>query len=167
MLATLIGSKKFNKGISVVEILIVIGIISISLIILSGIAILSLKSSILIKQTSQANFLAQEVIEAAKSFRDGTDWETDGLGILTAGADYYPQKSGSPPEWQLLMGTETINGFTRKIVFERVSRNPITENIEDTYDPVRDDPDTRKAVVTVFWENREVEIATYFTNWRR
>ncbi|MBZ9569856.1 hypothetical protein KJA16_03010 [Patescibacteria group bacterium] len=161
-------TQKFIKGISIIEILIVIAIIAIALTSLLGVVAFSLKASISIKETTKANTLAQETIEAVRNFRDGTTWDTDGLGTLTTDIAYYPKKSDdTPPKWTLIQATETINGFTRKIVFEKVSRDPTTDDIEDTYNSDHDDPNTREAIATVFWKDKKVEIVTYFTNWRQ
>jgi len=166
MLPILIYNKE--KGIALVEILIVIGIIAITISSLLGVAVFSLKLSASIKETTTADALAQEIVEAVRNFRDGTDWDSDGLGVLNAGNAYYPEKSGGiPPAWILVGGEETINGFVRKVVFEKVSRDPGTNNIEDVYNSGNDDSDTRKVVATVSWESKKVEIITYFTNWRQ
>jgi len=162
------NSYKNKKGIAVVEILIVIGIIAITISSLLGVVVFSLKLSASIKETTTADALARGIIEAVRNFRDGTDWDSGGLGVLNTGSAYYPEKSGDmPPAWMLVGGEETVNGFVRKVVFERVSRDSGTGNIEDIYDPVRDDPDTRKVIATVSWESKKVEIITYFTNWRQ
>lgn len=156
-----------KKGISIIELLIVIAIIAIALTSLLGIASFSLRVSTLIKETTQANTLAQETIEAVRNFRDGTIWDTDGLVTLTTGVAYYSKKSAdTPPKWTLIQGEETINGFTRKIVFEKVSRDPTTGDIEDIYNSDNDDSNTRKAIVTVSWKDKKIEIVTYFTNWK-
>lgn len=166
MLPILIQNNK--KGIAVVEILIVIGIVAVTISSLLGVVVFSLKLSASIKETTTADSLAQELVEAVRNFRDGTDWDIDGLGVLNTGDAYYPGKSGdTPPAWMLILGEETINGFVRKVVFERVSRDLGTNNIEDVYDAGRDDPDTRKVIATVSWESKKVEIITYFTNWRQ
>lgn len=157
-----------------VEILIVVGIIAVVMSSLLGVVVFSLKLSTSVKETTMANALAQEVMEAVRNFRDGTDWDNDdpgnqydGLGVVSTGVAYHPEKSiDTPPKWMLISGEETIDGFVRKVVFERVSRDPGTNNIEDVYDPSRDDPDARKVIATVSWESRKVEIITYFTNWR-
>lgn len=156
-----------TKGISIIEILIVIAVITIALTSLLGVVTFSLKVSTSIKETTKANTLAQETIEAVRNFRDGTTWDTDGLGTLTTSVAYYPKKSDDiPPKWTLIQGIETINGFTRKIVFEKVSRDPTTDDIEDTYNSDHDDPNTREAIATVFWKDKKVEIVTYFTDWK-
>jgi len=164
----LIQWKDNKKGISIIELLIVIAIIAIALTSLLGIASFSLRVSTLIKETTQANTLAQETIEAVRNFRDGTDWNTNGLGTLTPDVAYYPQKTADiPPKWSLILGEETINGFTRKVIFQEVSRDSVTGDIEDIYNSNNDDPNTRKSMATVAWEEKEIEIVTYLTNWKQ
>ena len=155
-----------KKGISIIEILVVIAIIITALSSLLGLASFSLGVSTLIKQTNQANNLSQEVMEAVRNFRDGTSWDIDGLGKLATSTDYYPQATGSPSKWQLVQGTENIDGFTRKVVFEDVMRDSNSNIVEaGTYDP-----NTKKVIVTVSWKERgrdhKLEIFTYLTNWK-
>jgi len=166
MSAILIGNK---KGILTVEILVVIAIIAIVLTSLFSLATFSLKVSALVKQSSSANTLAQEAIEAVRSFRDSNSW-ANGLGILTVGSSnpHYPQldTSVSPAKWLISDGTETTGIYARKIIIDKVSRDPSSKNIEDTYNSLHDDPDTRKITATVSWNGKKVEIATFLTNWR-
>lgn len=154
-----------TKGISVIEILVAIAVLLVAFVGILGLLSFSLQVSTLIKETTQANFLAQDTIEAVRNFRDGTVWEdTDGLGDLNVDTSYYPEKtSDTPPEWAMTQGEETINGFTRKIVFESVERDAISDDIVESgvYDP-----NTKKAVITIAWKNKKVEIVTYFTNWK-
>lgn len=153
----MIKKSEIKKGISIIEILIVVAIITIALTGLLGITTLSLKISTLTKETTRANNLAQEAIEATRNIRD-SDWDkiTNGNHGLTNTGGYWD-----------FQGTEDIsNGFTRTILIESVSRNPVNTNIEPTYNPANDDPNTRKATVTVSWKDKEVKIVTYFTNWK-
>lgn len=157
-------NRKFTKGISIVEILIAIAVIVIGLAGLLGVATFSLKISTLIKETTRANNLAQEAMEAVRNFREGTDWNTNGLGTLTAGLAYYPQKSTDiPAKWQMISGEETIDGFTRKVIFNNVQRDG-NDNIVESGGT--NDPDTKKLTVTVSWKEEKIEIVTYLTNWR-
>jgi len=155
---------------SVIEILIVIFIIVVALIALSGLTTFSLKVSSSIKESALADNLARETIEAVRNFRDGTAWAADGLGTLSVDSSHphYPRldTSTSPAKWTLPEGTETTSGFTRKVVFEKVSRNPANKNIEAVYNPANDDPNTRKAVITVSWKSKNFEVIVYFTNWK-
>ena len=157
-----------KKGISIIEILVVIAIIITALRSLLGLASFSLGVSTLIKQTNQANNLSQEVMEAVRNFRDGTSWDIDGLGKLATSTDYYPQATGSPSKWQLVQGTENIDGFTRKVVFEDVMRDSNSNIVESGG---TNDPNTKKVTVTVSWEERgrdhKLEIFTYLTNWKQ
>ena len=168
----IIKKLKNEKGLSIVEILIIAAIIAIALTSLLGIATFSLKIATLEREVTQANILAQETMEAVRNFRDETDWNNDdpqdqydGLGIIATGVAFHPEKSSdTPPKWMLIQGEETI-GFTRKVVFEDVSRDG-NDDIEQTYNPNNDDPDSKKTIVTVSWKDKEVEIITYFTNWK-
>lgn len=157
-----------KKGISIIEILVVIAILGVVLTSLLGLVSFSLKGSSLIKQNHQANNFAQEIIEVVRNFRDQTVWDTTGLGTLTVDTAYYPEKTADvPPEWSLVSGEETIGIFNRKVVFERVYR----DTNDDIADSGTEDPDTKKATVTVSWQERgkthNVKIITYFTNWKQ
>ena len=171
MLAILLGNKLNKlKGFSIIEIIIVIAVISVGLINLLGVGAFSLKISSVIKQTSIADSLAKESIEVVRNIRDGTTWDTDGIGILDTGAVFYHPElntSVSPPAWELILGEETINNFIRRIGLDRVSRNPGTGDIETVYNPSNDDPKTRKIISTILWESKKVEIITYITNWKK
>lgn len=165
-----------KRGISIIEILVVIAICAIALASLLSLATFSLENSTLIKDTSLARNIAQETIEAVRNFRDGTNWENDdpenkydGLGIVSAGISYYPEKSSdSPSKWMLIQGEKNVNGFTRKVIFENVMRDG-NDNI--VVSGGANDPNTKKATVTVSWLERgrahQVEIITYLTNWKQ
>ena len=158
---------KNKKGFSVVEILIVVVIITVGLVALLNAVTSSLKNSRLMKENDQAKELAQEVLEAVRSFRDGTTWNTNGLGTLTLNISYHPQKtSDNPPKWNLVSGEETIGIFTREVVFSKISRDPTSKNIESTYNPSNNDSNTRKVTATVSWQGKTVEISTLLTNWK-
>lgn len=163
---------KYKKGFSIIEILVVIVIIGMALVAILSLTTLSLKASISIKKNTQANNLAQETLEIVRNYRDGTNWNLDdpenkydGLGILTTGVAYHPEKSSDiPPRWTLIQGEEDVNGFTRKVVFENTLRDA-TDNIVETGGI--NDPNTKKAIATVSWQEKEIEIITYFTNWAK
>lgn len=165
LLQSLSGSK---KGLSLIEMLVAIAIISSTLISLLGLTSFSLRVISLINQTNQANNIAKEIMEQVRNFRDGTSWSVDGLGTVTPSIDYYLQQSGSPPSWQLTQGTETIGIFTRRAVFENVKRD-IADDI--VVGIGNNDPNTKKVAVLVSWQERgkshQIELVSYFTNWRQ
>ncbi|MDO8265100.1 MAG: hypothetical protein Q7T34_01885 [Candidatus Parcubacteria bacterium] len=156
--------KNNKKGTGVIEILVIVAILSVTLGGLLELITFSLKTSTIVRQISQADVLAQETMEEARSFRDGTVWNTDGLGILTLDVSYYPVKSGSPLKWDLISGTENVGIFQRQIVFSSVSRD---ENKDIVLSGGTIDPDTKKATVIVSRpDGADIELVTYFTNWR-
>ncbi len=160
----MLNQKDKEKGSLLIEILVAIAIISIALISLLGLAIFSLKTEQLAEINNQALNLVQEEIEAVRNFRDNTDWETEWLGVLSTGADYSIQKTGdSPPRWSLVLGEETIDIFERKVVFSDVMRDSNDNIIESGG---TDDPETKKATVTISWQEKSIEIITYFTKWK-
>jgi len=173
MLVNQIGNKKrrTEKAISIIEILVVIAIIGVTLMSILSLMTLALRASLLIKESVRANSLTQEAIEGVRTFRDGVDWDNDdignqydGLGVVGTGIAYHLEKStDDPPQWILIQGEESIDIFTRKIVFEDVYRDNITDDIVTSGGYL--DNDTKKITVTVFWKNKEVEIVTYLTNW--
>lgn len=179
MLQILIGNKKGpacpayrsgrrQAGGLTVEILVVITIIAVALASLLGLVSLSLDASHLSSQRTQAAALAQEEMEALRNFRDGTFWDINGLGKLATSTDYYPKATSSPLKWQLIQGQETINNFTRKIIFFSVQRDA---NGNIVADGGVNDPETKKASVFVSWteKNRphQISISAYFTNWNK
>ena len=125
-----------------------------------------------IKETTRANMMAQESMEAVRNFRDAIPWNNpdplnqyDGLGVVATDASYHVAKSGdTPPKWMLLQGEETIDGFTRAIEFDNVLRNASGNIVQSggTFP----DANTRKVVVRVSWKNQKVELVNYLTNWK-
>jgi type II secretory pathway pseudopilin PulG len=158
------NNQKLTKGMSVIEILVAIFVLLVAFSGIAGLLAFSLQVSNLNKETIYADFLAQETLDATRNFRDGTNWSTNGLGILTVGDPYHPAKTtDNPPKWSMVSGEEIIGNFTRKVVFENVNRDS-NDNIVATGGTL--DPLTKKAKVTVSWKNKKVEITTYFTNWK-
>lgn len=162
---------KKNSGFIFLEIIIASALISIVFIALSCIGAQALNLSYSIKKTAQIDSLLKEEIEALRSFRDGTDWATNGLGAVnvTSSNPYYLSlnKNVNPPKWDLVPGIETIDAFTRNIVFDKVSRNPATKDIETVYNAYNNDPDTIKITVNVAWSNKTYQVVAYLTNWQK
>jgi len=162
--------KNSERGSILLEAFIAITVISLAFGVLLDIGTLSVKTSTSIQQSSQANFLLKENMEAARSFRDGTTWSINGLGTVNTGSAnpyYFILDTGiSPNKWILTSGTETTGIFTRKIIFDKVSRDPSTQNIENTYNSSHDDSNTKKVTVTVDFSGKTLNLITYLTNWK-
>lgn len=169
-MSTILFGNKNNSGSILLEALISIIIIGLVFSVLLDIGVLSLKTSASIEKITEADFLLKESMESARSFRDGTDWSLNGLGLVNTGTSnpYYfnLDTTVNPNKWNLISGTETIGIFTRKIIFDKVSRDPATKNIESVYNASHYDPDTKKVTAIVSWEGKTSQVITYFTNWK-
>lgn len=154
---------KYNskKGVTIIEVLVAITIIVLAFGLLAGLSVFSIRALNLINESSQANNLAIEALEVVRLYRDGTDWETDGLGILITNSPYYPIIENN--SWRLIQGEENIGIFRRKIIFSEVYRD-LNHNISQT-GPIND-PNTRKVTAIISFRGRELKLSTYLTNWR-
>lgn len=164
----------YQKAISIVEILVAVAIISLGLVTILGLANFTIKASTAAKEATLAKNIAEETLEITRNFRDNVKWNNDdpqnqydGLGVIKTNTAYHPEQStDSPPRWMLLEGEDTSAGFGRKIIFENVSRNPTTGDIDQTYNPTNHDPNTKKIIVTIFWKEKSLQITTLLTNWQ-
>lgn len=140
----------FEKGQSLIELLVAIGIF---VIIVSSLVVFILDSYIfgfLAEEITKANSLAEEGIEAAKSIKDDS-WENLTLG------DHGLKISGNHWEFQGApedISTQLEEGATRVITIENI------------------DADRKKVISRVNWnlgEGRpqEIKIVTYLTNWEK
>lgn len=159
----------YNKGFIFLEIVMAVAIFSIVFITLLGITFLSMQISSSVAKNNNADALAKEAIEAVRSFRDATTWGTNGLGTFETGNSnpyhFVLDTSTNPAVFTLAAGSEAVGGFTRYVVFDKVSRDLLTSNIEATYNASHDDPNTRKVTVTVVG-TATYQFVTYLTNWR-
>ena len=113
--------------------------------------------------------MAKEEFEALRSFRDGTNWATNGLGTVNftdANPYYLFLDSSDTPKWVLRAGIETTGIFARYIVFDKVSRDPSTYYIQNVYNSSNDDPKTVKVKVTISWLDKISRVVAYLTNWQ-
>jgi len=151
---------KYKKGVTIIEVLVAITIIGLAFGLLAGLSVFSIRTLRLVNESSQANNLAKEALEIARLYRNGTDWETDGLGTLITNLPYHPViENGS---WQLIQGEETIGIFRRKIIFSKVYRD-INSNIAETGVI---DPNTLKVTAIISFRERKLKLNTYLTNWQ-
>ena len=163
-----------DSGFIFLEIIIATVLIGLVFIMLMGIGFSSLTVTGAIQKATQIDSLIKEELEAVRSFRDGTTWLTDGLGVANTGSTnpYYLEldTTVTPPKWKLVSGTETVGAFTRKVIFDKVSRDTATNNIESTYNIAHDDPDTRQVTVIIASTSNSAstyQVMQYLTNWNK
>ncbi|OGZ66683.1 MAG: hypothetical protein A3C50_02235 [Candidatus Staskawiczbacteria bacterium RIFCSPHIGHO2_02_FULL_43_16] len=163
--------RESGAGFIFLEILIAVTLISVVFVTLLGVGFSALTLATSLQKTAQADSLIKEELEAVRSFREGTTWQTNGLATKSIGSanPYYATLDPeiNPPAWQLTEGIETVGDFTRKVVFDAVSRDLATNNIEAVYNATRDDPDTRKVTVTVTLGAKTYQVISYLTNWNQ
>ncbi len=166
-------SKILNQknGFIFLEILIAVALIGIVFITLLGIGFSAVNISKSIREQTQADALAKEEFEAVRSLRDSSNWLVNGLGaVLFGNANPYHMildTGTNPAHWVLQTGEETTGIFTRKVVFDQVSRNPATQDIESAYNAAHNDPDTVMATITIIWNDKTSQVTAYFTNWKQ
>lgn len=158
--------KLNNLGFMFLEIVIAIALISIVFITLLGVGVLVLNVSGSIQKQTQADFLVKEEFEALRNFRDGTQWATNGLGIVNTGIDNPYHLINDSGTWTLVSGVEVVGIFTKKIIFDNVSRVSPAGDIEAVYNISRDDADTKKVTVIISWQDKTMQIVSYLTNWK-
>ncbi|MBI2577899.1 MAG: prepilin-type N-terminal cleavage/methylation domain-containing protein [Candidatus Wildermuthbacteria bacterium] len=174
MFQLLNGSKKNQRGVSVIELTVAIAIVAILFVSVLGLGTFSFRVSQAGRQHLEAVALGQEMLESLRNYRDSIPWnnndianEYDGLGVVAAGSAFHLEKSAdTPPKWKLLAGSETVNGFVRQVVIENAYRDA-SDNIVSSGGS--NDPLTKQAIVTITWtgngQAREFEVETYLTNW--
>lgn len=155
---------KNKSGFGLVEILVAITIIGLSLSALAGLGNFALKIQNRLKKNMTASYLAAEAIEATRAIKD-EDWAL--VSGLSTASPFHPDQSGSPAKWILNSGDETINGFTRQIVFADVYR----DGNDDIVDSVATlDSNTKKITATVSWsdqgQSQQILLSTYIVNWK-
>lgn len=131
---------KINKGQSLVEIILVMGLAAILLPALLTGFVISREGKAQQGQRFQALTIAKEAAEAVRSVRN-RDWAT-----FAQDGTYYHLQSGS--SWTLAPGSTTINGFTESIVISDVYRDG-SDNIVQTAGTL--DPSTKKVDITISW----------------
>lgn len=113
-------TKNTNSGFMVVELLIAIFIVVTSILAFSNVAQKSINVSRQSLDTSQASFLLEEGAEVVRLYRD-IRWSN--ISGMTTGVDYYMDFDVARSTWYFTTTPNTVDKFTRRIVFESVNRD--------------------------------------------
>ena len=153
-----------KKGFTLLEILIGAGIITASFLGVLTVLDRLTKTSQQMVNLTQANFLLEEGLEAARIWRD-TGWAN--LGNWPSGTDYYLIWNGSSSNWATSTSNTFLDGkFERKIGLSAVSRDDSSDDI--TMSGGTDDPGTKLITMSVAWWNNGATttktISTYLTD---
>lgn len=148
------------------EMVIVVSLITVAVLALLSFYGFSLQRSVEKQQQYQAYFLAQQAAEGLRSFRANNAWAVSGLGTLTNDIPYHLTLQGSPADWKVLSGAQTLDGFTQTIIFKAVRRD-INNNIVESGGTI--DGDSKQAIITISWSQNnkfyQIQLVSLLTNW--
>ena len=155
---------KNSAGVSLIELLVVAGVIAIALSALAGVGNLASKTSQQLKKNLIATNLATELLEVVRAMKE-ENWAS--ISALSVGSPYHPVKVGSPLKWALASDGENINGFSRQVVLNNVFRD---SNDDIVASGGTLDAGTKKIIAAVLWndsgQNFQVTLTSYLTNWK-
>ena len=136
------NKKSKNTGSLLVEVLLAVFIVTVALVGASVAVSASIETSRLSLRETQATYLLAEGAEAVRMVRDN-NWTT--FAALTLGTTYYPTYSSG---WALSTTPNTVDGFTRTVVFSAAYR----DSNDDLATSGTLDPRSKKVTVTVSWD---------------
>ncbi|RJQ31008.1 type II secretion system protein [Candidatus Parcubacteria bacterium] len=169
-------NSKLNKGMLLLEIIIVIAVLAVVITIGSQTIFVSLRSNKTAGERDSALKLAEETFEAVRTVA-AENWlnlykPPDGSGdpVTSKGSSnhYYPSQSDG--KWILQSGDEIVSvggiTYTRYFSIDNASRDS-NKDIESTYNSSNDDPSTQKISVTVSSSDiADVTATEYVFRWR-
>ena len=139
----------YERGFSLVEILVSAAIISVVLLAISGIASSSVSISHRTVDTYNATLLLEEGAEAVRTYRDNA-WSN--ISALSSGTNYCPTFATSTNSWSFPASStcSKVNSiFTRSLTVSAVNRSSTSSNIISSGGTV--DSGTELITVTVSW----------------
>lgn len=159
-----IRRKTNTMGFGLIEIVVAVSIISATLYALIVTTRVAFK---IVSQNSvriQAEFLAEEAIEAVRSLRD-TSWSGN-ISTRTSEFLYYPKFSAITSAWTLESSSPGLidNTFTQIVILGDVYRDANADITASTTSGAQLDSGTRLVKARVIWNDELLEISTYITN---
>lgn len=140
-----------QKGISVIEVVVVVFVTTVLLYSVVQLALLSLQVSREKKLELRAAYYVHEGVEAIRAMRDES-WATR-IASLTASSVYYIIPASN--SWIFSASNPgPLDGiFTRTAIMQNVSRDAATDDIDASGGGV-DDPDTKRFTVSAAWNTQ-------------
>ncbi|MCX6731800.1 MAG: type II secretion system protein [Candidatus Parcubacteria bacterium] len=152
--------KNKEKGFTLLEVVVGLGILSFIIFGLFLVSQISLRIVNASTRNTQAIFLMEEGVEAVKVLR-GLSWESN-IKLLNNETSYYLNFSNNT--WQSTTTPVFTDGFERKFVSENVYRDA-NDDIAAGGNP---DPDTKKITIFVSWPETNgtttKSVSTYIAN---
>ncbi len=156
-----VKDKSKQKGISVIEIIVAIGIIVLITAMLAGVTLTSSETLRRVENLTKAHNFATIGMEKVRAFRDNTEWENGGLGDLDKNISYSIEWNEANNAWEMEPGERQMDFFTKEIYLEEVRRNGNHDIITDGSGDICDD--TIKIVARVSWQDKNTTLVNYLT----
>jgi type II secretory pathway pseudopilin PulG len=158
--------KKYRSaqgGVSIVEAIVVISIISVSFAAILSAILFFLRGGLLATDQAQALFLLEESVEAVRFLRD--EGYLINITPLVGTGTYYLEPTSSG--WTTsTTNTPVLGKFTRSIIVSEVYRRVSDDDIVPSTSPDSKavDPGTVKLDVIITWSGGAVQSSTYVTD---
>lgn len=157
------GLPSGQRGVGLVEAIVVISIASVAFAALLSSAVFFLRGGLSSADRAQALYLLEEGVEAVRFLRD-QGYSIHITPLIGSGTLYLTPTTGgfeATSTSALELGQYT-RSFTLTRVYRRVSDNDIVPSTSS--DPKAIDPDTALLSVTVSWAESSIDTQTYVTN---
>jgi Tfp pilus assembly protein PilV len=158
-------SHTTQKGMSLVEAMVGIAVISFVFLALIGAYDRFFAAELDVQPTTKAAYLVEEGIEAVKILRD-TSWSSN-IATLSTSSTYYLSFATSTALWTNSTTENVIDSvFYRTFTISDLMRDSTTKDIVSSGGVY--DPDTKKITIGVSWRNGNgtstKAVSTYITN---
>ncbi len=156
-------SSFLKKGVSLVEVIIAVSIISLGFVVVAQAYVTLVKVSLANTKKIQGALIAEEGMEAIRGIRD-ISWSSK-IANLSVNTKYYFAFSTTTNLWTSTSTLGYVDGtFARSFTLQNVYRNG-SSNIASSGTL---DPNIKKVVVSVAWQDKSATttktISTYLTN---
>lgn len=153
-----------KRGVGLVEVIVGSAILAVVLFAFTSSLSLYSRANADATSRSQALYLAEEALEVVRGLRDA-GW-TAHIATASVDTDYGISFDTESSAWTLVSLPDTVEEFTRTIVFRDVYRDSDDNIVEDTSESY--DPDSRILEVDVTWpgleEAQHVRLESIITN---
>lgn len=163
MVYPILNHNNRDAGFGIIEMMVVVAIVGTTFASLYQLFALSTRPVHASVRETEAVYLAEEAIEAARILRNNS-W-TVNIATLTNSTTYYPKIAGGT--WTLSTTNPGLisNLYTRTVVIAAVYRD-VNDNITTSTGTL--DPDTKKITATVSWsergKSRQIVLEAYLTD---
>ncbi|OGG61247.1 hypothetical protein A3C87_01465 [Candidatus Kaiserbacteria bacterium RIFCSPHIGHO2_02_FULL_49_34] len=157
---------KSARGMLLIEVLLAMAFMAVLVAIGVQVATVSLASTTASEEKDVSHRLARELLEGARA-ASMSDWYA--LTYADRASEHHATTTASAA-WAIASSSETLQVgshiYTRAFTVASTSRDFVTRNLEDIYNPEHDDPSTLLVTATVSSTRGSVTLSEYITRWQ-